>query len=209
MTHATLYIGDTIDDVLEIPDSIRNEGVDVVHVVRDRLGIDDVRNIKEQVYTKPFEAVYKSFVIQCQSITNEAQNALLKIFEEPPSTSVFHLIVPVEDLLLPTLRSRLQIIHREKRYTSKIGPELRQFVDSTYSERIEQIQYRHKKKDTIWFNKIALDIEHYLDELPASKERVSLLKFVVFFRKYFSLQGSSKKMLFEEFALLLPARVKK
>ena len=38
----------------------------------------------------------------------EAQNALLKTLEEPPSASVFVLVTSRPDVLLPTVRSRCQ-----------------------------------------------------------------------------------------------------
>ena len=54
-------------------------------------------------------SILKIFVISAEIITEEAQNALLKIFEEPTSGTHFFIILP-QDILLPTLRSRMQII---------------------------------------------------------------------------------------------------
>jgi DNA polymerase-3 subunit delta' len=43
---------------------------------------------------------------QADGLERAAQNALLKILEEPPSGSVFLLVTALPDLLLPTVRSR-------------------------------------------------------------------------------------------------------
>lgn len=47
---------------------------------------------------------------QAHTLTHEAQNALLKMLEEPPADTVFILTSPSVQQLLPTVRSRLQTI---------------------------------------------------------------------------------------------------
>ena len=75
------------------------------------LTIDESRKIKEIHSSKSFSENNKRiFVIECKGMTHEAQNSLLKIFEEPNEDSHFFLIMPSADILLPTLCSRLFII---------------------------------------------------------------------------------------------------
>jgi hypothetical protein len=57
----------------------------------------------------------KIFIIQTNSITEQAQNALLKIFEEPTAGTHFFILMP-QDTLLPTLRSRMQVILSERNF---------------------------------------------------------------------------------------------
>lgn len=54
----------------------------------------------------------KIFIIQADFITEEAQNSLLKVFEEPTVGTHFFIISP-QDVLLPTLRSRMVVIQVE------------------------------------------------------------------------------------------------
>ena len=61
---------------------------------------------------KPNFQVEKIFIIQAEVMTEEAQNALLKVFEEPTASTHFFIISP-QDILLPTLRSRMQVIQCE------------------------------------------------------------------------------------------------
>ena len=55
----------------------------------------------------------KIFIIETDAITNEAQNALLKIFEEPQKGTHFFIIIPSEVTLLPTLLSRMLLVRAD------------------------------------------------------------------------------------------------
>jgi DNA polymerase III gamma/tau subunit len=53
------------------------------------LGIADVRQIQKKVYLKPLKGERKANILVLhKSATIEAQNALLKLFEEPPTSSI-------------------------------------------------------------------------------------------------------------------------
>ncbi|MBP9759961.1 MAG: DNA polymerase III subunit gamma/tau [Candidatus Pacebacteria bacterium] len=72
-------------------------------------GIDDVRALREEVYTMPFESPYKVYVIdEVHMLTKEAFNALLKTLEEPPRHVVFILATTEADKLPETIVSRCQ-----------------------------------------------------------------------------------------------------
>jgi len=73
-------------------------------------GIDDIRALKEAVYTLPYESPYKVYIIdEVHMLTKEAFNALLKTLEEPPEYVVFILATTERDKLLDTITSRCQI----------------------------------------------------------------------------------------------------
>lgn len=70
-------------------------------------GIDDIRELKEAVYTVPYESKYKVYIIdEAHMLTKEAFNALLKTLEEPPEHVVFILATTEEEKLLDTILSR-------------------------------------------------------------------------------------------------------
>lgn len=75
----------------------------------DSLGIDDARVIAESSERKDFSSGKKIFIIQADFLGQEAQNSLLKVFEEPTEGTHFFIISP-QDVLFPTLRSRMQVI---------------------------------------------------------------------------------------------------
>jgi DNA polymerase-3 subunit delta' len=69
--------------------------------------IDEVREIVERVAYRPFEGRRRVVIInEADTLVPQAQNALLKTLEEPPSGSVFMLLTSKPDALLATVRSR-------------------------------------------------------------------------------------------------------
>ena len=69
--------------------------------------IDQVRDVVEQVAYRPFEGRRRVVVIdEADLMAAQAQNALLKTLEEPPSASQFILVTARPDVLLDTVRSR-------------------------------------------------------------------------------------------------------
>jgi DNA polymerase-3 subunit delta' len=70
-----------------------------IRAVRDR--------VLESVNYRPFEAAHRVYIIDpADEMTAEAQDALLKTLEEPPSAAVIVLVTAYPDTLLPTVRSR-------------------------------------------------------------------------------------------------------
>ena len=66
-----------------------------------------ITQIKDEAYIKPNEGYKKIYVLgNAQSMTVSAQNALLKLLEEPPSYIILMLLLPSAPALLNTVRSR-------------------------------------------------------------------------------------------------------
>ena len=66
----------------------------------------------EKVQLKPSFSASKVFVVsETEELNAESQNALLKVLEEPPNKSFIILLCTKLDNLLPTTRSRCQIVH--------------------------------------------------------------------------------------------------
>lgn len=70
--------------------------------------IDVVRELREQAYILPNEAKRRVFILcDVQAMTEQAQNALLKVLEEPPSHVVFILTCEQRAQVLETVLSRV------------------------------------------------------------------------------------------------------
>jgi len=77
----------------------------------ERLAVDDSRSLRGIHDTMPFSAqVPRIFVIELHEATREAQNALLKILEEPRPDNYFFIVAPSAEVFLPTVLSRLEVI---------------------------------------------------------------------------------------------------
>jgi len=79
------------------------------------ISVEDIRNILEGLVIRPLYSKYKVIIINnADSMTVQAQNALLKSLEEPPSYLVFILTVQSSAAIAQTVRSRCQRIFFEK-----------------------------------------------------------------------------------------------
>ena len=76
------------------------------------LGVDDIREqINSTVHIRPYKYEYKIFILNnADKMTPQAQNALLKTLEEPPSYAVFLLVSESFHNFLPTIISRCVVL---------------------------------------------------------------------------------------------------
>lgn len=78
----------------------------------DVIKIEAVREFTREAMLKPYRELRRVFVIRRAETMNEhAQNALLKTLEEPPGPSHFILLAESPELLLATVRSRVQRLY--------------------------------------------------------------------------------------------------
>ena len=77
------------------------------------LGVDDIREqINDDALIKPYGSPYKIYIIpKSDTMTVQAQNALLKTIEEPPSYAIFILLAANTDAFLPTILSRCVMLN--------------------------------------------------------------------------------------------------
>ncbi|HVO28897.1 MAG TPA: hypothetical protein VMT81_02875 [Candidatus Paceibacterota bacterium] len=107
------------------------------------IGIDAVRDIKNFLWRKPNASPRRTLIIDdADLLTTEAQNALLKITEEPPASSLLILITSDITGILPTIQSRLPKIYfgtvpgTVKKAMGKPGLAWRLENDGAFKERI-------------------------------------------------------------------------
>ena len=89
------------------PDIIR-----VTHEKPNAISVDDIRvQVNNTIDIRPYSSPYKVYIIeQADLLTVQAQNALLKNIEEPPTYAIFILLTRNADILLETIRSRCVIL---------------------------------------------------------------------------------------------------
>ncbi len=79
--------------------------------VAEKLGVDEAHLIHDALLRKPVKGDKVIVVVYATTITEQAQNALLKISEEPPQGSHIILVTDFLPHLIPTLRSRFSVLH--------------------------------------------------------------------------------------------------
>ena len=91
---------------------LNREYVDIINYRPSKasFGVDDVREIIDEVNKKPFEGDKKVIIIhQGNKLTIQAQNALLKTIEEPPTEVYIIILCESLELILDTIKSRCEI----------------------------------------------------------------------------------------------------
>lgn len=170
--------------------------------------IDDARKLKELHGIRPVQENRKKiFIISMNGITIEAQNALLKLLEEPADYAYFFLIIPSAHLLIPTVKSRLSEIEisisENKRSTSEDG---NNFLKLSIAKRLDVIKKlteeiskeKKTKQDAINFLN---EIEQALYSKGITSDTLKSLETLSMSRKYINDRAPSLKILLESVAL--------
>ena len=88
---------------------------DVIYLKHEKpnvIGVDDIRNLNEDIIIKPYSSAYKIYIVdEAETMTVAAQNALLKTLEEPPIYAVILLLTTNGANFLQTILSRCVILN--------------------------------------------------------------------------------------------------
>lgn len=201
---------------------IKTEGnPDFSFLVFDTFKIDDARNIKSFSSEKSFAPeegktnAKKILVVSANNFLQEAQNTLLKMFEEPNQDSHFFLITPDRNLLLKTLQSRFYFISYP-RSTSSYVKEVEEFIKMNIHQRIDFLKENFTSKDdeegelssrtraSLFLN----SLEDVLNNKIFKKENkvypTETFEQIFTAREYLRQNGTSPKSLLEGVALSMP-----
>lgn len=98
-------------------------------------GVDDIRNIIDQVAYSPTQGKYRVYIIdEVHMLSTAAFNALLKTLEEPPSYAIFILATTEPNKLPVTILSRCQRYDFGRLSTDTIMGRLREVADSEHMQ---------------------------------------------------------------------------
>lgn len=170
----------------------------------EAFGIGDSREVTRLAQLKPI-GQRKVLCWSAPSMTTEAQDALLKLFEEPPACTHFFVVLPSVNNLRPTLLSRVQVL-RLSQVTPGTDVDAERFLKADYAKRLDIVAKIAKDKDRA----AALELINALEaELYSSKGSGTLLKIegleaLAQTRKYLGDKGSMLKQLLESVAIQIP-----
>lgn len=105
------------------------------------INVDEADEIVKTLSLNSYEGGYKIMIIWMPEMMNTASaNKLLKIIEEPPQKTLFLLVTEREDLLLPTITSRCQLVKIPKIETKNIEEYLQKY-ESVDNEKAKHIAF--------------------------------------------------------------------
>ena len=223
--HAYCFIGPrgyskSVLEFLEREWQIKTVGNPDCFVLKyETFGIDEARELSHRSLNRAFSGGAKVFIVSLSSATGEAQNALLKLMEEPPVLTHFFFVIPSLDAFIPTLRSRLFFPDpdRESRLSSE---DLKlQAVDFLKNSLSKRISVAKKLADDVSDGlKTRGDVAEFLSEIikqvytencPKTwgRNEAELFSKLVLLGDYIRDPSSSVKMIFDETALIVPPRL--
>lgn len=110
-------------------------------------GVDDIRNLIDQVRIPPQTGKYKVYIIdEVHMLSGQAFNAFLKTLEEPPSYAIFILATTEKHKVIPTILSRCQIYDFKKIITDDIKVYLEKIANTEKIKFEEEALYLIAKK---------------------------------------------------------------
>lgn len=177
---ASSYISDFLKEKEIYPIDINQQAYEKA------MGIEDVRSIQKKILLKPFRGKTKAVVIQVyENITTEAQNALLKILEEPPANTIIVISIQKKEILLPTIISRCKVIELKEKEISLIDEDLLELsntlnilLNGKIGDKLKVAQDIAKDKDetVLWLENISVFVREKLIENYNDLKYLNLLR---------------------------------
>ncbi len=176
------------------------ESADVWSRTFENLNIDDAREIKEIHNTRPI-GQKRIVLVALRTIQSEAQNSLLKLFEDPQSDTVFFVCAAQTEIFLPTVLSRFNVVNVSGTASEEYQKLVSKFLAGNIKERFNLIEPIVKEKDKV-------QTEKFLNSLEASlygKDIESAVFDSIFSARHFLRSRSpSVKMILENLCGIVP-----
>lgn len=165
-----------------------------IHVLdpleKNSIGIEEIKGFQKEMVYRPFEeSIQVGIISQSQKLTTQAQNALLKTLEDTSKYSIYILCVDNERNLLPTIRSRGQVIYSAKELNtldSVIENENKDILDMNLLDQFNILEKYSKEKSSslelindierLFKEKLELDIKN--GNMDSSKKNMGFLKII-------------------------------
>lgn len=171
---------------------------DFLMIENESFGINDARDLEKWAIGKPLLGESKVSFIITKSITHEAQNALLKVLEEPPLGTYIFINLESRGGLLPTFLSRVVILNVDVLGKKENKNNAHKFLHSDIKGKFSLIQSLSKKADKTDMKELIKDLEkisykNFVNDISKAKIMRNILTAKIFT----SARGSSPKMLLE------------
>lgn len=179
---------------------------DFIFDEKDKFLIDDAKRLRELQLNKT-TGEKQILIFSFNFITREAQNALLKVLEEPTEKTHIFIISPSIHIFLPTVLSRVVVISDHFLAVNDQNKDAGDFLKANYAERLNKISkivknIKDEKASKVDAIKLVKDIEKIIYK-KKDKESLKKLEELEKISSYLYDQGASTKMLLEHLALIV------
>lgn len=175
---------------------------DIYVRVYDSFGIDESRDIRDRAALHGIAGA-RLFILAANSLTTEAQNALLKTLEDPAADATFVFITQSPETLLPTLRSRTETLVVSGVRAAESPIDAGVFLSESPDSRIEALKSLTSADDRDTAGTLAfLDA---LEQTVAKRFGAAACAPIYTTRAYILDKGALRKPLLENLALALPS----
>lgn len=187
---------------------------DVIVLSSGLLSVEEARRVGVLASQAPITGDKKAIIIAANRAYHEAQNALLKVFEEPPAGTYLFLVLPTVGGLLPTLRSRVQILKSQKSKKESVSDEAEGFIKVTKEKRsalIKKLSSGKDEEDRRENREEAIRIVNGIEVLArmdgVTRNR-ALLEDIQKLRTYLYDRAAPVRMILEHLSLVLPKHLR-
>lgn len=199
------------NSVAELSDILKNRSEHVRTFTYSTLGVEEAQSLRQDQNELSYDGQDQYFILSAVSVTHEAQQTLLKMFEEPKANTHFFLLMAESTAILPTVRSRAQMVRIESdiiAYTK----EAQSFIKSSIVDRIAFVaDFIKSHEDDDSSGELRLHASQFVIALIETlrKDPKNLIIRKDFFndairmREYLDTRGASVKMILEHLAITL------
>lgn len=178
--------------------------------------VAEARHVCDIASSAPFVGEYKVVIISANRAYHEAQNVLLKLFEEPPKETYLFLILPALGSLLPTLRSRVQVLEKgavSRSSRHEIPKTAEEFLKANKEKRTALIkklasgddeEERRENRDEAIAILNGVEAVAYEKFKKRGGEAAALLSDIAILRSHLHDRSAPVKMILEHLSLVLP-----
>ncbi|MDZ7726138.1 MAG: hypothetical protein U5L75_00980 [Candidatus Campbellbacteria bacterium] len=184
----------------DIHSFFREETITVFHFLNETFTIEIARQLKTTQVNKNRPDERRILLVNFSSITLEAQNALLKVLEEPTERTHLIFLIPHSQILLPTIRSRCREIDITIEEDEVVFDH---FLSRSFKERLEKTAEILKDRSQISAFFLNLEKEISAERKYIRAPSIDYKKFIDYKRRALSGTPATKYIL-EELALTLP-----
>jgi DNA polymerase III delta prime subunit len=207
--------GTSLLEFLEVRGDAEKRSPDVLFQVYESFAMEDSCEIKDWHSRLGISKSKKICIIATKFINREAEQALLKIIEEPAENTHFFIIVPDASVLLGTILSRVHIIKTNERGDKDIKKEALEFLSASVKSRIDTVASIVKENKSeensgqlrFYATSFINELENIFYQKFKKNIKDNKIKFTLEeiqkARGYLSTPGASVKMILEHLALVI------